>query len=112
MKTKICIALGVLVGLLSTGPVTATEKVDTLKWTFNRTNNTITFTFPVTNNWYYTLVRYDIKNKYYDSPTNWMSTVTGIVTFTIDPFAIHPDNEGMPTPSGQCLFYMVKQTYP
>lgn len=81
----------------------------TLQWTFNRSNNTFTFSVPVKAGRNYSLARYDIKNDYYDVYTNWTATVTGTNTFVVDPLI--PSDEDQPTPSGQCYFYIVEANF-
>lgn len=84
-----------------------------LHWSFNRTNNLFTFRYEATSNHYYGLVRYDIKEDYYDLPYYEYATNTGTVTFTLDPMITDgPDGNLILNPSGVCYFYMYDLHFP
>lgn len=105
MKTKpILWLLMAMTSLAIAGP---------LGYTFNRTNNTITFTYVETAGVNYSLVRHDIRSNYYDVLTNWNATVSGTNTFTIDPNEVNDEYRELPfRPSGAYWFYIAEYVFP
>ena len=89
-----------------------TVQADELKvnYSFNRTNNTLNLSFPVKKGFNYSVVRYDIKNDWYDVYTNFDATVTCTNVCAVNPLV--RSDVGQPTPSGQCYFYVVEQNWP
>lgn len=55
----------------------------------------------------YSVVRYDINTGYYDTVTNYTASTNGLTSVLVDPNV--PSDEDQPTPSGQCMFYLVEQ---
>jgi hypothetical protein len=102
------ITLNLVIGLILALSVASARGAE-LRWSFNPTNQLITFSFQVKSNASYSVVRRDMNTEYYDVVTNTLSTSNGVLTCIVNPLA--PSDEDQPTPSGQCLFYLVERQW-
>lgn len=87
--------------LLAALPVSATD----LQWSFNRSNNLFTFTFPAQAGNTYEIVRYDSGHQWYAKVAATNATTNGTLSITVDPAKASDEDE--PKFSGQGWFYLI-----
>lgn len=81
-----------------------------LGWSFNRTNGIFQFSYPAVQDRFYSLVRYDLVEDYFDQPHMFECGTNTTVVFDLDPNITGPDLN--PSPSGLYWFYLAELSFP